>query len=54
MLSADKTSLESVLPNERKRWETPVVILASARRETLSNLNTVHQDVVLSTTSVGS
>ncbi len=39
---------------QRKRWETPVVIVASAQRETLSNVNTGGVDYVYSTTSGGS
>jgi len=39
---------------QRKRWETPVVIVASAQRETLSNQNSGGVDVVYSSTSIGS
>lgn len=39
---------------QRKRWETPVVIVASAQRETLSNQNSGGIDVVYTNTSIGS
>lgn len=41
---------------ERKRWETPTVIVGSAQRETLSNANTGGIDVVYSSvpSSIGS
>jgi len=54
MSSVDSPSFNLVPSSERKRWETPVVILASAQRETLSNLNTNAVDAVYSTTSIGS
>ncbi|WP_157081882.1 hypothetical protein [Sphingomonas pruni] len=40
----------------RKRWETPVVIVASAQHQTLSNQNSGGVDVVYSSipTSIGS
>lgn len=44
MPSVDPTSIRPVNSSERKRWETPSVILGSARRNTQSNLNTVGVD----------
>jgi len=54
MPSVDSPSFDLAPSNERKRWETPVVIVGSAQRETLSNLNTGAVDSVYSTTSIGS
>lgn len=39
---------------KRKRWETPIVIIASTQRQTLSNFNTLGPDVVYSASSIGS
>ena len=44
MSSVDPTSERLDAPVERKRWETPTVILGTARRNTLSALNTVGPD----------
>lgn len=46
MPSVDPTSTRPVDAMKRKRWETPSVILGSARRNTQSNLNTVGVDGV--------
>lgn len=51
MLSIDQVSVQLGDATERKRWETPVVIVASAQRETLSNVNTGAIDGVASTGS---
>jgi hypothetical protein len=40
MSSVDQVSLQPDGTTERKRWETPIVIVGSAQRETLSNANT--------------
>ena len=44
MSSVDPTSERMDAPMERKRWETPTVILGTARRNTLSALNTLGPD----------
>jgi len=54
MSSADETSFDLELSNERKRWETPVVILASAERATLTSFNTILPDTQATSTSQGS
>lgn len=54
MSSVDQISLQPGVAVERKRWETPTVIVGSAQRETLSNFNTNAVDAVYSTTSIGS
>ena len=54
MSSVDQVSLQPDGPTERKRWETPVVIVAAAERQTLSNQNSGGVDIVYSTTSIGS
>ena len=46
MSSVDQVSLQSDGATERKRWETPTVILGSARRRTQSNVNTAGVDGV--------
>jgi hypothetical protein len=40
MSSVHQISFQPGEATERKRWETPTVIVGSARRETLSNANT--------------
>jgi hypothetical protein len=54
MSSIDTSSLQPTGSTERKRWETPVVIVASAERQTLSNQNSGGVDVVYTSTSIGS
>jgi len=51
MSSVDSPSFDLGTSNERKRWETPVVIVASAQRETLSNANTGGVDGIATTGS---
>jgi len=51
MLSDDQASLQPVDAAGRKRWETPTVIVGSAQRETLSNVNTGGVDGIASTGS---
>ena len=51
MLSDDQTSLQPIDAAGRKRWETPTVIVGSARRETLSNQNTGGVDGIATTGS---
>ncbi len=43
-MSVDHSSLSSADTPERKRWETPSVILGAARTNTLSNVNTLGPD----------
>jgi hypothetical protein len=40
MSSVHQISFQPGEATERKRWETPTVIVGSAQRETLSNANT--------------
>lgn len=57
MSSVDQVSLQpnGATERERKRWETPTVIVGSAQRETLSNANTGGVDGTYGgTTSYGS
>lgn len=55
MPPVEQNSVDSANVVERKRWETPVVIVASAQRETLSNKNTGGIDGTYGgTTSYGS
>ena len=54
MSSVDSPSFDLAPVSERKRWETPVVILAAAARETLTNWNTVGPDALATVTSSGS
>lgn len=55
MQSVDQTSLQPSDTAGRKHWETPTVIVGSARRETLSNANTGGVDGTYGgTTSYGS
>jgi hypothetical protein len=54
MSSVDQVSLRPGGATERKRWETPVVIVAAAERQTLSNQNSGGVDVVYTSTSIGS
>jgi len=51
MSSVDQVSLQSGGAVERKRWETPTVILGSARRHTQSNVNTAGVDGIATTGS---
>jgi hypothetical protein len=51
MSSVDQVSLQSDGATERKRWETPTVILGSARRRTQSNVNTAGVDGIATTGS---
>ena len=51
MSSVDHSGLTSVDTVERKRWETPSVILGAARTNTLSNVNTLGVDGVATTGS---
>jgi len=54
MPSVDQTSLQQGDTAGRKHWETPTVIVGSAQRETLSNVNTGAVDGANSTSSYGS
>ena len=54
MSSADEASFELAPSNGRKAWETPVVILASAERATLTSFNTVIPDAQATSSSQGS
>lgn len=54
MLPVEQNTGDSDSVLERKRWETPVVIVASTQRQTLSNLNTVGTDKVYTVSSIGS
>jgi len=54
MSSTDELSFELEPSNKRKLWETPVVILASAERATLTSFNTVIPDTHATSTSQGS
>jgi hypothetical protein len=54
MSSTDETSFGQDPSNKRKRWETPVVIVAAAANETLTNWNTVGPDALATVTSSGS
>ena len=55
MSSVDQVSLQPDGVTQRKRWETPTVIVGSAQRETLSNANTGGVDGTYGgTTSYGS
>jgi hypothetical protein len=55
MSSVDQVSFQPDGATERKRWETPTVIVGSAQRETLSNANTGGVDGTYGgTTSYGS
>jgi hypothetical protein len=55
MPSVDQTTPQPSDSAGRKHWETPTVIVGSARRETLSNLNTPAVDGTYGgTTSYGS
>lgn len=54
MRSVDVTSPQQVFGAERKTWETPVVIVASAQRDTLSTINTGGVDGTTSGSPVGS
>jgi hypothetical protein len=49
MSSVDQVSFQPDGAMERKRWETPTVILGSARRRTQSNVNTGGIDGIAST-----
>jgi hypothetical protein len=51
MSSVDQVSFQPDGASERKRWETPIVIVGSAQRETLSNANTGGVDGVATTGS---
>jgi hypothetical protein len=54
MSSTDEPSFELEPSNKRKLWETPVVILASAERATLTSFNTILPDAQATSTSQGS
>jgi hypothetical protein len=54
MSPVEQNSGRSDYTNERKRWETPVVIVGSARHETLSTINTGGVDGTTSGYPVGS
>jgi len=54
MSSVDSPSFDLAPSSERKRWETPVVILAAAARETLTNFNTAGADSLATSPSQGS
>jgi hypothetical protein len=54
MSSVDSPFFDLASFSERKRWETPVVILAAAARETLTSWNTVTPDAQATVTSSGS
>lgn len=47
----ETSSLQPAGSIERKRWETPIVIVGSTRRETLSNVNTPAVDAIATTGS---
>ncbi len=49
-MSVDHSNVSPVVP-DRKRWETPTVILGTARSNTLSTVNTLGPDGVASTGS---
>jgi hypothetical protein len=51
MSSVDQISPRTGVASERKRWETPTVILGSARRRTQSNQNTGGVDGIATTGS---
>jgi|GEM_PF-1706532 len=51
MSSVDSPSFDLAPSNERKRWETPIVIVGSPQRETLSNVNTGGVDGIATTGS---
>jgi hypothetical protein len=51
MSSDHQISFQPGEATERKPWETPTVIVGSAQRETLSNLNTGIPDGIASTGS---
>jgi len=54
MSSTGETSFGLEPSNKRKPWETPVVILASAERATLTSFNTILPDTQATSTSQGS
>lgn len=54
MSSVDTTSSPPTVSAERKSWETPVVIVASTQRDTLSTINTGGIDGTTSGSPVGS
>jgi hypothetical protein len=54
MSSVDSPSFGLAPSIERKRWETPVVILAAAARETLTSFNTAIPDISATSASQGS
>jgi hypothetical protein len=54
MSSVDTTSSPPTVSAERKSWETPVVIIASTQRDTLSTINTGGIDGTTSGSPVGS
>jgi len=54
MSSVDSPSFDLAPSSERKRWETPVVILAAAARETLTSFNTASPDATATVTTMGS
>lgn len=51
MSSVDQNSPQAGVAMKRKHWETPTVILGSARRRTQSNVNTGGVDGVATTGS---
>lgn len=54
MSSADQASNQPPDMGERKVWETPVVIVGSTQRETLSSFNSGGVDIVYTSASLGS
>jgi hypothetical protein len=54
MSSTGEPSFGPEPSNQRKQWETPVVILAAAARETLTNWNTIGPDAQATVTTSGS
>lgn len=54
MLATGEPSFGQEPSNKRKQWETPVVIIASAERATLTSFNTVIPDTQATSTSQGS
>lgn len=54
MDAADRSTLTGTETAIRKTWATPVVIVASTTRETLSAHNSLGPDAVYPSTSIGS
>lgn len=54
MLATGEPSFGLEPSDKRKQWETPVVILASTERATLTSFNTIIPDAQATSTSQGS